>query len=406
MTKFLAISMLFSVLLLPDIKLSSSFAARPEDIIILLSFVYLVYRKTLFNTFFTWLMLLMFVEFFASIGLNERLLSVNSFEFYNKIIKGLVSYTIFLLFMQERKNYNFIIRFSILILSIYIVANLLQPTGKLNFILNYYIGSSQVNAMERTAAFGKLSRVTGFIGNPNNNAVFFVFMLGFTLDMIFLYHKKIFIFLLAGCLVVIMLTQSRTMFGTSLVVLVVVMMITGNFYILAFGGLFIMLVKFIDIPYLTLIFDLQKISQTNSVVNRLREWELLTEMIKQQPIIGFGGYKEYFYMTQSYPENEYILAWFRYGIFYLITFTFMLVFSAILGVVRVVQKVPGGFFMLSTNLAMLLSSISNAPFNNPRLFIFYSFVHAFYAASVLHFIDSPLPIAEKESHDEPAIVKT
>lgn len=387
MTKILVLSLLFSVLFLPNIALSSSFAARPEDIIILLSFITLVYKKILFNTFYSWVLILMFLLFFASIGMNERLLSLNSFEFYNKIIKGMVSYTIFLLFMQEEDNYQLIIKLLVISLIIYLIGNFLQllRVPFIPLILAKYSNAGQMDAMEKAVSFGRMPRLTGFIGNPNNNAAFFVCMAGLMLDLFFIKRQKSYLLLLVAIMIVVVCTQSRTMFVALFLIFVVVAFATGKFSLVLIGTIFILIIKYlVHTPYLDLLFDSNKLSQTHSVTGRLEEWANLMTMIKQQPWLGFGGYKEYFYLTQTYPENEYILAWFRYGIIYLILFCGMMIISVIMGILSAQKKIFGGYFMLASNLTLLISSISNTPFNNPRLFVFYSLVQAIYSASLLY----------------------
>ena len=387
MTKFLAVSLLVSILFLPNIALSSSFAARPEDILILLAFVHLVYQRILYNTFYSWVLILMLIIFFMSIGLNERLLSVNSFEFYNKIIKGLVSYTIFLLFMQEEENYQLIVRLLIISLIIYLAGNFLQllRVPGISLLLAKYSNAGQMDAVEKAVSFGRLPRLTGFIGNPNNNAAFFVCMAGLMLDLFFIKRQRSYLLLLVAIMTVIVFTQSRTMFVALFLIFGVVAFATGRLSLVIVGGVFILIIKYlVHIPYLDLLFDSDKLAQTHSVTGRLDEWANLMTMIKQQPWLGFGGYKEYFYITQTYPENEYILAWFRYGLVYLVIFCCMMIVSVIMGVISAQRKMFGGYFMLGTNLTLLISSISNTPFNNPRLFVFYSLVQAIFSASLLY----------------------
>jgi O-antigen ligase len=186
-------------------------------------------------------------------------------------------------------------------------------------------------------------------------------------------------------MIVVVCTQSRTMFVALFLIFVVVAFATGKFSLVLIGTIFILIIKYlVHTPYLDLLFDSNKLSQTHSVTGRLDGWANLMTMIKQQPWLGFGGYKEYFYLTQTYPENEYILAWFRYGIVYLILFCGMMIISVIMGILSAQKKIFGGYFMLGTNLTLLISSISNTPFNNPRLFVFYSLVQAIYSASLLY----------------------
>lgn len=384
--EFFTISILLFVLFLPDIRLSSSFAARPEDILILLSFIYLCYKRIIFDTFFTRIIIFMAIVMFVSIGLNNRLLSLNSFEFYNKIIKGMVAYNICLLYMQDSEGYHKISKILIVSIAILAVLNILQlaKIPGLSKVYGIYSNQIQMDAFDKVSLSSSIPRITGLIGNPNNNATFFLIILGYVLDVFFLTRRKAYIVLIVACIIIIMLTQSRTMFATTGGLFAIVLCLTGNIAIIFFAAIIYFIIQILDIRYLALIFDSGKLSQTHSFTGRINEWEVLLKMIKLQPILGYGGYKEYFYITQTYPENEYILGWFRYGAIYLCLYCYMFVHLLFNGIVRALNKFSGGYFMLSTSLAMIIGSISNTPFNNPRLFVLFAFVNAFFASGRLH----------------------
>lgn len=384
--EFFTVSILLFVLFLPDIRLSSSFAARPEDILILLSFIYLCYKRIIFDTFFTRIIILVAIVMFASIGLNNRLMSLNSFEFYNKIIKGMVAYNICLLYMQDSDGYHKISRILIVSIAILAILNILQlvKIPGLTRVYGIYSNQIQIDAFNKVASSSSIPRITGLIGNPNNNATFFLIILGYVLDVFFLTRRKFYIILIIACIIIIMLTQSRTMFATTGGLFAIVLCLTGNIAIVLFAVIIYFIIKILDIRYLALIFDSSKLSQTHSFTGRINEWEVLLKMIKLQPILGYGGYKEYFYITQTYPENEYILGWFRYGVVYLCLYCYLFMYILFKGISRVLNKFSGGYFMLSTSLAMIVGSISNTPFNNPRLFVLFAFVNAFFESSRVH----------------------
>jgi len=378
---------LLSVIFLPDFKLTSGFSVRPEDLIVSLTFCYLLLYRAFFNTLFIKILGLMAIIMIASIGLNNRLLSVNSFELYNKIIKGSVCYTIVLLFLQNRANYiSFTKGLTVCIITAVIV-NLLQifHIPFISDIYTIYSNQIQMDAFGKVVATSSLPRVTGLIGNPNNNSTFFLVITGFILDQLLVERKKsIHLLILILCVTIIILTQSRTMFAATLGLFFIVLVSTGNILMIIIIGGAYFFIQYFDIKYLSLIFNRDEFIQTNSYTGRISEWQSLLEMINRQPFMGYGGYKEYFYETQTYPESEYILGWFRYGAFYVLSYIYLCVHIFIRGAVTAWQKLPNGYFMLSTSLAMIIGSISNTPFNNPRLFVLFALVNAYFQAGFLY----------------------
>lgn len=380
--------LLFSVIFLPDIPIYNGFNVRIDDVIILFSFFYLLYKQVLYNTYLVKIMLLICIIMFISIGLNDRLLSVNSLEFYNKIIKGLVTYNVCLLYLQNKNNYKVTTSFLIVSILFLIIINLMQfiNTHLIHYFFEFYNNTSQMDSFERRASY-TIPRITGLMGNPNNNATLFLFFTGFLLAKYFANPQRRFLILMVFTVIVILFTQSRTIFLTTGIFLLITIMVSGNSLILLFVISILTLFTVLDIPYLSLIFKTRELSQTKSVTGRVDEWVVLLDMIKQQPIWGYGGYKEYFYETQTYPESEYILGWFRYGGGYLLTYLSMFIYFNYTGIKYILKKIPNGYLLLGTNLAMTVGSTSNTPFNNPRIFIFYMFILAFFEAGLIHDCD-------------------
>ena len=56
------------------------------------------------------------------------------------------------------------------------------------------------------------------------------------------------------------------------------------------------------------------IAKNSSVMGRFEMWEHLIKMIMHKPIFGYGPNKDYFYDNGLYPESEYVLYVWRYGI--------------------------------------------------------------------------------------------
>lgn len=384
----LSYSILYAIIFLPDIKLSSSFAARPEDILVLIAFIYIALGKAVFDTFYMRMIALMAIIMFASIGINDRLLSLNSFEFYNKIVKGSVCYMVTLYYLQDNKHYQLFqnrLWWCIFFVAILNVLQIVKIPGLSN-LYGIYSNQIQMDAFDKVSSASALPRITGLIGNPNNNATFFLILIGFSLDQLFMNKRaKILNWLLVIlCIVIIMLTQSRTMFAATGGLFVLMLCFTGNIMIILLAAGFYFIIQVLDIKYLALLFNRDELAQTNSYTGRLSEWQALFKMIKLQPLIGFGGYKEYFYETQTYPENEYVLGWFRYGVFYLIAYSYWFIHLFINGLMNVWNKLSNGYFMISLSMAMIIGSISNTPFNNPRLFVLFSIICAYLQAGQLH----------------------
>ena len=367
---FLSISLLFSIFFLPNIVITPLFSIRMEDV------------KIIPNLWFIKVMLLMNIIMFISLGLNDRLISINSFEFYNKTIKGVICYIVFIIYMSNYVNHNQITKVIQYFIIGLIFINFLEMMNISFLSKAFHMYNSSLNASNSPA---ENLRITGLFGNPNNNGVFLLMLFGHIIDQYGLKSNKFNLFIAFLCVVLIMLTQSRTavvatvsfffvftylskriMVSIMLVVVILVILINSN------------------LNYLFIILDSNSMVKTNSYTKRIEEWQMLFNMIKAQPLFGYGGYKEFFYKLEKYPESEYFLLWFRYGIFYLVIYIYTLLVLLVDGMISANKNLAGGYFMVSSCIAMIICSFSNAPFNNPRIFTFFIFVIAYFQTAILH----------------------
>ncbi|GAB5416314.1 MAG: hypothetical protein Crog4KO_11020 [Crocinitomicaceae bacterium] len=160
-------------------------------------------------------------------------------------------------------------------------------------------------------------RLTGMASSPNINAIIFAFFAVYFLPLKF-DKSKFFWFL--GAILMLFLCQSRTAIVALMGILIVIAILRLSDWswkqwsavIGSLVGLYL-----ISWALVTNFFSFQSYSNnivSNSAMGRLETWAYLFDMIKEQPIFGYGVNKQYFYDRQLYSENEYVLMWWRYGI--------------------------------------------------------------------------------------------
>jgi hypothetical protein len=112
--------------------------------------------------------------------------------------------------------------------------------------------------------------------------------------------------------------------------------------------------------------DFEDMDQNTSINSRLEIWKLLFNMIKEKPILGHGPQKNFFYEKHLYPENEYILNFWRYGLIGLIVYILFYTIP-IIGVFKKDKntKDPNFYFLI----LLSITAITNLPLSEPRISI-------------------------------------
>lgn len=167
-----------------------------------------------------------------------------------------------------------------------------------------------------------VKRMLGTMGNPNTNALLFLFF-----AVYFFPHERNrahwMLFYLALCMV--FLCQSRTSLIATAIVLFAFLYVTKKDGIKAAIGKICLSVGiyFVATMLATSFFKYTAYSNSlmdgsalysSSLRSRWESWGILWKMICAKPIFGYGPYKEYFVKMKLYSENEYLLMWWRYGV--------------------------------------------------------------------------------------------
>lgn len=318
---------------------------------------------------------------------NHSNVSYNDFFEFYKIIKFIIITIITISYFKYfPHHFNLFIQITFILL---LIINLFQYFNIFHFhdlIVPYYDPS-----LLHWSTFGKNSlgqpgpkRMLGTAGNPNNNALIFLFYFCWFLWSMFdekikkiKYFQWIFLFL---SITAIILCQSRT----ALVIIIVIPIIYFIFYhkpikyliCILLGTAFIFFILSITNKYSIIYFsDFFKnivesgeniVSTNQSVRGRLDVWKFLIDMWKEKPIFGYGPYKNFFYSYTIYSENEYILYLWRYGIIGIILYIFWYLFPIIKYENKKFKIFITQFYLLF-GLSMMIAAITNNPISHPMI---------------------------------------
>ena len=214
-------------------------------------------------------------------------------------------------------------------------------------------------------------RMIGLASNPNINAILFGFFAIYFLPLQF--DKKRFLWFLAAILLMLM-CQSRTSIVAMAGVLgVIAVLRVSNWRVhnwLWIIGSLLGLYLF-SWALTTDFFSYTSYSNnvvSNSAMGRLETWAYLFDMIKEQPIFGYGVNKHYFYSRSLYSENEYILMTWRYGVIGLT------LYLAMLGIPlwNYFQKRKGNISMQHGMLFLvfiMIIALANNPYKDPVVMV-------------------------------------
>lgn len=321
------------------------------------------------------LILILFFLFLSecfSILINGRITMYRDYFELLKVVKfGLIIF----FFAEFGKLVNWEPVFKIL-LAVLLVFNLFHYIDLFNFndiIMPCYgsdiqVQSFGVNSLGEPAA----KRILGTLGNPNNNAILFLFfVIYFIKDL----NKKLPVWFYLSVLA-FLACQSRTGFiafvpvffwGTSIykipvkrVVQHTIIIIIEYFLLLLIGEV-----------YIASLAD-KAILQSNSVNDRLKTWKFLGEMILQRPIFGYGPDKIFFEERNLFSENEYVLFAWRYGFVGLFAYISLYVRNFIISVAE--KGAEYSILLLLYTLVMVITALTNNPLSEQVILVIYAFV--------------------------------
>ena len=319
-----AILVLIDAVILPDLHLMQGFPAVQLTDFLLPFMLFLLYPKiksSLTMRFPLWLGAFG-VYMLVPIVVNGRMLEVNDYFEIFKIFKLILVFLAF--YHSASEQFNRFIRISFIGL---VVVNFLHfyDVFHFNSLLKYLYGDSIHFQLFGKDSYGQpaVKRMLGTMGNPNTNALLFLFY------TVYFIPKKTAItswsyFFLA--LFMVFLCQSRTsLVGVGVLLLIIVFFgrmgsalqstyKIGLVAILYLGAMALATSFFKYTSYSNGMMDGSAL-YSNSLRSRWETWGILWEMIQTKPFFGHGPYKAYFSRMKLYSENEYLLMWWRYGIF-------------------------------------------------------------------------------------------
>jgi len=417
-------ALLVAIFLMPSVPaVFVELTIRPEELLLPVVALILLKNRDLNKNSYLLFLMLFAAYIFLTIVVNGRFFKVRDyFEIYKLAKYGIL----FMYFFRYTKLVDF--RHSVrLVLGGLLVFNLAQYFNI--FYFNEYIEPLYAKAIH-LRSFGvnsigmpAVKRMLGTMGNPNNNALMFLFFAIFFAPIPKQSRLDTVLFLLS--FLAILACQSRTGMIAFMVVMFVHFIVQAIRrmakwrYVTKYAvGLVLVFFCFSTVDNLWIergieqtenmteaqIIELQEqqaaesgvdvnsndyimslveqdMSQTTSVKGRLEVWKHLWGMVKKKPIFGHGPYKEYFYDNNLYSESEYMLVIWRYGfiglLFYLVWIALPLIRSF-----KHYDYVSHKYLWLYS-IVIMLAAITNNPFSEPRILAIYALLigHFFFLLS-------------------------
>jgi hypothetical protein len=301
-----------------------------------------------------------------SMACNNRLDKIRDWFELLEVIKYLVILIFLTQFIHLIKE-KFVFRSVFLCLVIFNIIHYFDLFQFNSIIETYYGSEIQVNTFGvNSLGQPDTKRLLGTLGNPNNNAILFLF---FT---IYFFPKrneeKINSLFFISAATLLLMCQSRTTTVAFMVLFIAGVLIRK----LSIGQVLLFLSFFIFIygllwkggnTYLSTIKN--NPAKETSIRGRMETFKYLGKMICDSPFSGHSANKEFFDKQQLNADNEYILYAWRYGILGLAIYLVWLGRLTLLGFNA--RFTSEGFRLLLFTVGIGISALTNSPLNNPYL---------------------------------------
>jgi len=330
----------------------------------------------------------------VSIVINSNRTDYREYLEIQKVVKFVIFYLFSIYVFKDftaKKNVIYLVTTSFVILLIFNFLHLFNL-----FYFNEYVTILYDTDGRDVLNFGKNSiggpgpkRIVGTMGNPNINAILFLFFVSFYSFLLiernkvesswnYLSKNALRLFFLLSILLVI-LCQSRT--GIVALFLVYVL---GVFYRKAKWfeiGLEIILIAgffgisaFLDTIALQYLFNTKpQLQENNSLAVRLKIWGKLISMWTEQPFFGYGPNKAYIYREKLHPENEYVFYLWRYGIQGVLAY--LAIFCV--PIFYFLKRIKEFTFLIFAVLIVSLVALMNNPLSNPKISVLFALILGF-----------------------------
>lgn len=389
---FSLLAILFlSLTIFPNVKVSESLYIGIEDMILPIILFRIAQSKMYFFNKYVFLMLIFGAYIFFTIAINNRLWSLRDYFEIFKIGK----FMLIVFFTRHVLKDNFL-KFDVLVKITFVgllIFNFAHYFNVFNFnkIIEPFYATSEIHL----STFGldslgrpAVRRMMGTMGNPNINAILFLFFFVYFLSKstAFSFRKEnIFIYLSFLCIIV---TQSRTGFISGVSAYIFWIIFTKQkLKTTLINTLFLIATFFIAFAFNSLALTYfsntsANIIENNSVLGRLEVWKFLMKMIEQKPIFGYGPNKDFFYNNNLYAESEYVLYMWRYGFIGLILYFGWLLLPLYKAIVY--NKFDSFYILFAVIIG--INAITNCPLSDPKILLFFAISIGYYYAKIDKFI--------------------
>jgi O-antigen ligase len=383
-----------SILFIPSIKIHNELFLGLDEFLVLLMGLRLLLKRFFWIDQLVLVFVLLSCIILSSILLNSNRADYREYLEVNKVLKFVVFY-LFSIFVftnyNNKKGIIYFVSISFIGLLIFNVLHLFNLFYFNEFITILYDtdGRDVLNFGKNSIGGPGPKRIVGTMGNPNINAILFLFFVSFY-SFLLVESKKVesswnyftpntvrALFLLSILLVI--LCQSRT--G---IVALVIIYLFGLYYrraklfeilleillIIGFFGLS----AFLDTIALQYLFNTKpQLQENNSLAVRLKIWGKLINMWTEQPFFGYGPNKAYVYREKLHPENEYIFYLWRYGIQGVVTYLSIL----LVPILYYRSRIKEFTFLIFVVLVVSLVAFMNNPLSNPKISVLFALILGF-----------------------------
>ena len=372
-----------SVLFLPDFHLKSSWPAiQFIDFLlpILTVYVYIERKHVQGKMFFIGIAafaLLMLV----SMGINGRIFVFQDLFEVFKLIKFSLIVAFFTLVPTAAFCRTWLKPIFIVLVGFNLV-HYFNVFGFNEIIASHYNGGIHIeyfglNSLKEPA----VKRMVGLAGNPNINALVFLF---FSVAFLPTNQRKNTLFWFLIAVLMVFLCQSRSSILCLGAILFVVGILMKQCFTLRKWAIILIgigVVYLLSWAMATNFFHYSNYSnnlftgqvlKTGSARGRQEAWSSLVEMILQRPLFGYGGNKSYFYAQKIYSENEYILMAWRYGMIGLMGY--LLIYFLPLKAFFHSKKIERTYPALLCIVLMLVAALTNNPFVDRTIMVLFAAV--------------------------------
>jgi hypothetical protein len=377
----------FITLFIPDVAVTTSLHIGLEELLVPIMCMRLLWVRFIRVDILILALLYLLAVIALSIGKNNQYNDYrNLFELYKVFKLGVLYVFSFFIFRDHRFQDRFckLLRASFIALAFINFFHLFNLFSINEWFVTLYDYDGRDAATFGLNSLGEPDsrRIIGTMGNPNDNAILFLFFLVCFISRHIVDENRNRKFILSGyewyiltCSILIVLCQSRT----GLIVFVG-LIIVGLRYskwswkqllysILILFGVLLMLDVLVQQQAMRYLSNTRvQLEENNSVSSRIEIWKRLITMWKDEPLLGFGPNKDFIYREKIYPENEYIFYLWRYGILGLIGYV-LLLWGSLLQRGRAWLDRPMPLLLV---ILFSLTALTNSPITNPKFVVIFA----------------------------------